>query len=685
MTELETQVAKINIANLRQANTYVFVMAEKVDATESELYAVCELPMLNPAASADCQRICEAIAAAMRRGYRSTVNENTFENTLAHINDELGKLAGLGKTHWIGKLNAIVAVKTGSTLYLSSTGKMTALLLRDRKFATIVESEAPKHPLKTFENLSVGSLKLDDVLIFSTNQLFNHISIDRFQNILEDALLGEAATEIIEILRDNAGPEVAFGAIFALQIEPGQEAEGEVDLGQYITSPLGVEADRAGVTVGDMEQRYIASENRTAMGRIKSLGGKIKHHAVRSLDSIRHYSKNIRSIPKPNVGVMTERFERARSQLKPETFRRFSWQKKFFFVCALIFLAVLVINIVVSQRYKSSSTSTQNFQTELTEMTKLADDANASILYNDLDNARALTGQLADKLNQFQNDKGHETELATVKARLTELQNKLDKRTTVNPTSVATLSQSENLIVLPTYLATETNRTIVSYNRSSAKVQDNFLKSSESIVASSAVKDSLAAVYNGSELFAWDATTGILSAPFSDSVPNRDNMGGLRTYPVNSKVYVIDKSAKKITNFTMAPQGLSKPTVSVQDDRLGGATDLAIDGNIFVALSDGNILKFQSGKQQDFNLSLSAPLSNHVKLYTQNDFIYLYVLDRDNKQILVLNKTGANAGSLFATYISDQFTNLKDFTVDEKNKTIFVLDGTNLLKFSVSF
>lgn len=697
MTELETQVAKINIANPRQANTYVFVMAEKVDATESELYAVCELPMLNPAASADCQRICEAIAAAMRRGYRSLVNEYTFENTLAHINDELGKLAGLGKTHWIGKLNSIVAVKTGSTLYLSSTGKMTALLLRDGKFASIVESEAPKHPLKTFESLSVGTLRLDDLLIFSTNQLFNHISIDRLQNILGDALLGEAATEVIEILRDNAGPEVAFGSVFALQIEPGEEAEGEVDLGQYITHPIVRDQDeRAQITVGEMEERYVAAENKTALDRIKHLGSKMKHYSVRSLDAIRDYSKNMKapsmsgvkslvSKTKPSLGLMTERFAKASNHLRPETFRKFSWQKKFFLACAIIFLIALVVNIALTRQQKNEVASVQNFQTQLTEMKKLADDANASFLYKDIEKARELTGQLTDKLNQFKNDTEHESELGEIRKQLTELQNKLDNRTTVQPVSVAALTESENLIVLPAALATETNRNIVSYTKSTGRVQDNFYKSSESIVAASAIRDSLAAVYNGSELFSWDPTTGILSSPFSTSVPSRDNFGGMKVYPVNSKVYVVDKSSRKITSFAVAPQGISNPTVSVESDQLERAVDLAIDGNIFIALSDGNILKFQSGKQQDFKLMMASPLSPNVKLYTQNDFTYLYVLDRANNQIIALRKNGEEAGTVAATFVSDQFNNLKDFTVDEKGKTMYVLNGNDLVKFNISF
>ncbi len=697
MSELETQVAKINISNPRQANTYVFVMAEKVDATDSELYAVCELPMLNPAASTDCQRICEAIAAAMRRGYRSLVNENTFENTLAHINDELGKLAGLGKTHWVGKLNAIVAVKNGSTLYLSSTGKMTALLVRDNKFATITESETAKHPLKTFENLSVGTLRLDDLLIFSTTQLFNHISIDRMQNILSDALLGEAATEIIEILRDNAGPEVAFGSIFALQIEPGEEAEGEVDLANYITQPIVEDSQpRAQITVEQMEERYLAEENQQAMGRFGHWGGKIKHHAVRSLDALTKLSKrvpapniaNLKSLAsktKPGLGLMTERFHRASNHLRPETCRRFSWQKKFFFVCAIIFLLALVVNIFVSRNQKNQAEQAQVFQTELTQMKQLGEEATASFLYNDMEKARDLVGQLTDKLNQYKNDTEHTAELTEVRKMLTELQNKLDNRTTVEPESVATLSESENLIVLPANLATENNRSIVSYNKSTGKVQDNILKSSESIVASSAVKDSLAAIYNGSELFAWDSTTGILSSPLDDRVPSRDNFGGMKVYPVNSRAYIVDKSNSRIMSYTLNPQGLSSPTVSVESDQLENAVDIAIDGNIFVALSNGSILKFQSGKQQDFNLSLSSPLSPNVKLYTQNDFVYLYVLDRDNNRILVIKKTGDDAGSLAAMYVNDNFNNLKDFAVDEKGKTIYVLNGNDLLEFDINF
>jgi hypothetical protein len=137
MDPLETQVAKIEIGNNRQTNAYVFVMAEKDPNDAAELFVIVELPLFNPAALPDCERISQAIAASLKRAYRAQPNENTFENALTQINEELSKLAEIGKTHWIGKLNAIIGVKSGDTLHVATTGKISALLLRDYQFLTL--------------------------------------------------------------------------------------------------------------------------------------------------------------------------------------------------------------------------------------------------------------------------------------------------------------------------------------------------------------------------------------------------------------------------------------------------------------------------------------------------------------------------------------------------------------------
>jgi hypothetical protein len=235
MSELETQVAKIQIGNIKQATTYVFLMSEPASSGDAELFLVTELPMLNPAASSDCDQIAQAVSATLKRSYRKQTTDGTFETALAQINEELGKLASLGKTHWIGKLNGIIAAKHGQNLSIATTGKTSALLYRDGQFANISDNSKSTHPLKTFENFSLGKLKLNDILILSTAQLLNHISIDRLKNILESNILPLSAQQIIKILEENAGPEVAFGTLIIQLVEPGiAEMESHVDLESYI-------------------------------------------------------------------------------------------------------------------------------------------------------------------------------------------------------------------------------------------------------------------------------------------------------------------------------------------------------------------------------------------------------------------------------------------------------------------
>src|SRR6185503_17718638 len=152
--DFEAQVAKIQTGNQKTATTHVLVVSETALGGKAEIYLITELPMFNPAAFSDCERIAQSVAATLRRSYRKSPTGSTFENTLADINEELGKLASLGKDHWIGKLNALLAVRTDATLHVATTGKVNALLLRDEEVVAVADQSAANHPLKTFENFS---------------------------------------------------------------------------------------------------------------------------------------------------------------------------------------------------------------------------------------------------------------------------------------------------------------------------------------------------------------------------------------------------------------------------------------------------------------------------------------------------------------------------------------------------
>src|SRR5581483_4150058 len=161
----ESQIAKIVLGNTKSSGSYVFVLAEPALVPNIELYVVAELPMLSPAAEELCERICLAIAAALRRSYKNVGAADNFENAVNQVNEELGKLASLGQTQWISKLNCALAVKRGQHFDLATTGKISAYLLRGGEFTDISCSPAQTHPLKTFENYASGKIRLGDLLI----------------------------------------------------------------------------------------------------------------------------------------------------------------------------------------------------------------------------------------------------------------------------------------------------------------------------------------------------------------------------------------------------------------------------------------------------------------------------------------------------------------------------------------
>src|SRR5262249_48839825 len=154
--------------------------------------------------------------------YKRPLNDNSFETAVAQINEELGKLASMGQTYWVNKFNCILAVKNGTEFTVATCGKTSAFLLRGNEFTNISTSPEQAHPLKTFDTFASGKIKLNDVLILSNTQLLNFLSMDRLREILSRQNFLAAAQTIIELLKEMAGPEVAFGTILNLQVPAGQ-------------------------------------------------------------------------------------------------------------------------------------------------------------------------------------------------------------------------------------------------------------------------------------------------------------------------------------------------------------------------------------------------------------------------------------------------------------------------------
>lgn len=115
---------------------------------------------------------------------------------------------------------------------------------------------------------------------------------------------------------------------------------------------------------------------------------------------------------------------------------------------------------------------------------------------------------------------------------------------------------------------------------------------------------------------------------------------------------------------------------------LPDARSFAIDGDIFVLQKNGEIARFESGAEREFEPGVvDPPLTNATDIWTDVQSPYLYVLEPDTKRIVVFKK---DTGAFVVQYRSDAFQNASDLVVDEAAYSIYVLAGSKLYSIAPS-
>ena len=107
---------------------------------------------------------------------------------------------------------------------------------------------------------------------------------------------------------------------------------------------------------------------------------------------------------------------------------------------------------------------------------------------------------------------------------------------------------------------------------------------------------------------------------------------------------------------------------------LAKATDLAIDGSIYVTTSDGKILKFSEGKPDTFDLrGLGEPLQQPTIVAVDQNVqdSSLYVVDAALRRIVQLRADGLFVRQFRADDAA--FDNLQDLLVDEQNNRLYII------------
>ncbi|MBI5448702.1 hypothetical protein HY948_00040 [Candidatus Gottesmanbacteria bacterium] len=141
-------------------------------------------------------------------------------------------------------------------------------------------------------------------------------------------------------------------------------------------------------------------------------------------------------------------------------------------------------------------------------------------------------------------------------------------------------------------------------------------------------------------------------------------------------LYLLDSQKSRIWKYVATDTGFSELREYLNPDSLpdlSAATSMAIDGSVWIGTSDGRVLRFSAGRELTFVPKGVEPIfGRRLMVYTSDALKHVYVLDSDNKRIVVLDKEGMYT----AQYSWQGNIAVRQLAVSETlNKVLLLADG----------
>ena len=169
----------------------------------------------------------------------------------------------------------------------------------------------------------------------------------------------------------------------------------------------------------------------------------------------------------------------------------------------------------------------------------------------------------------------------------------------------------------------------------------------------------------------------LISSYVQDAGSTWGNIVGADTYQGN--LYLLDSTNKEVWKYARAGSGLSLPQKYFKKKPgIENPAAIAIDGAIWIGDKEGKILKFLGGNEQKFDISgLDKPMGEIADIFTTEGSTRLFVLDKGNGRILVLDKSG----KYVSQHVGEDFKKATTLVVDENAKTVYIGVGESIKSF----
>jgi len=622
------------------------------------------------------------------------------------------------------------------TLHVSTAGDGIVLMNRAHRVTAISAglSHSPiTDPLRTFSSVASGVIAERDILFFGTanfDQIFRNEDLGRF---VADQTAETIALRLVQLHEDQKKmmPVAALiVAMFPQQQRAGRQRVPDRDLvdqrdpisaaaGLHPKKPLVISRSigkRVLVLVGRIIV-YLWQKVRSVMwpyvkagskkgGQALFVASKSAGRGVQSIAVRRMYQLKTGDMDSPNspqvvmgqskTSVLKGLAEMPRWLMKRAIhgIKALPKSSKIFAIVAIVLAVLLGVSMVLLQQKRAADVQIQQASEFLHEARTKKEAAETALIYDNRDQARALLKDAEELAERVQLTGLYEEQVTELSSGITVVQDRLDKVTRVSVDLSRVIGDFSDVMPgqQPTLLF-YVNGALFSFDPGSNIIvrmgEDGAVAKVSSTTqgigyfTSGTVHEAdktIVLVTDEPGIALYDTKTELMQKQEINLPSNESEVLAVATF--GNRIYLFDRAANNVYGYSKTLRGYSGGNPWIVDSEFPVSTieDIGVDGYIYTLHKDGSVRKLLKGEQVDFELEEVEPsISGDASLVINEDLRHLYVFDPANKRVVVFDTVGNLSRQIFF----GEDSNVRDVAVDMEEKTLYVLDGTQVKAISL--
>ncbi len=619
-----------------------------------ELYFLAKFPTETPEPQAMAETIFGAIVDHMEAS-KIEDHYDRFEDALKAANIEAKKNNITGKN----PPEIVVAYFDFHQLYLSQSGPSEAYLVRDHGVSQITEVADQADDL--FLNILSGQVMVDDVILLSSNRILRTLTANELADTLGKQNFRQATNQFRQELSQKSEEDLL---VTIIGIGKKEETPAAGFLNRMVST-----AEKAAAPIKE------------AMSSEETLVEKDHLEENSPPPAVNQTVKKSPSMAMPNTNASFKKL------------KNFRPQKNLIILAGVVLLLLLIILAVKSINWESEEEV--GLREELNIAREALQQADTFIIQGERESAKEYLNK-ADQAVQTvfkSNSKLFRSDAQFILAAIKDKQLQVENAKQATPSLVADLgSKSDNLsarglLELEGSFYVFDNKNVIKTVRNVVESPSVLSASGGSVLAGASRSDQKTLIFLTDDPRLIEYREGIIT-PMQTQDENWKKGIDIKTY--GRFVYVLAPTDNQIWKYERRSANYSGATAyNTGNAEIADAVNFTIDGSIYIISASGEITKLFRGEAQDYDFKElpSIPFSGpNLKIYTSAELDYLYVLDPDNKRLLVFTK-----GDRFATYRrqvmfqseTENLENVRDFFIDTSGQKVTILTEDKIFEFNL--